>query len=47
MNRPFDWECPIWAGVLETLEYSGKTDTSYYVLAQECVRQCELEAIND
>jgi len=43
MTKPDSWECPLWSQVLHTLEESGRTDSSYYVLAEEAVRLCEQE----
>jgi hypothetical protein len=41
MTTPQDWECPIWFQLKETMESNGRTQTSYYVLAEECVRLCK------
>ena len=41
MNQPNGWECELYEKVLDTLKESGKTDSSYYVLTDECVRLCQ------
>lgn len=41
MNKPMPWECKLWKQTLDVLEGSGRTHSSYYVLAQEHVRRCE------
>ena len=43
MTTPQSWECPIYRQVLITLEESGRTDSSHYVLTEEAVRLCERE----
>lgn len=41
MTQPQGWECELYEKVLTTLQESGRTDSSYYVLTQECVRLCQ------
>lgn len=43
MQTPQPWECRIWDQVLKTLKEAGKTETSYYVMAEEAVVLCRLE----
>lgn len=40
MERPAPWECALWRRIKVSLETSGRTRTSYYVMAQEAVRLC-------
>ena len=47
MTTPQSWECPIYRKVLITLEESGRTDSSHYVLAKEVVRLCEREKVDE
>lgn len=40
MKQPESHECALYQKILESLEESGKTDSSYYVLVKEAVRLC-------
>ena len=43
MTKPEEWECSLWHQVLDTLNESGRTESSYYVMAEEAVKLCDRE----
>lgn len=43
MKEPEQHECALYQKILESLELSGKINSSYYVLVKEAVRLCKLK----
>lgn len=42
METPPRWECRLWDQIKESLEESGRVNSSYYVMAEEAVFLCRL-----
>lgn len=41
MSPPEPWECELWEQILESQLAGNRTKSSFFVMAQEAVRQCQ------